>query len=370
MTHPSESIAALPVPVSRATSRHDVRAWVALVLWAVVPMLALFGLYRLDGLVDRNVVRVFATLTGFVLVALVARRTSILQARALDAREHAKGSPLRRRATLAAPRRWALWLATCSVALAAGYVVLARDAHHSSNLLPTSPLDIAVLLVGAAIVTPYLLDLASGAITRRVPFSTRGPSRGFVPEPNVVGGLARMSPMLLFFVVLALMEYAATWILGIHHLLKLLGGFGFVAMTAAGVLAAPTIIISVSDDIEPVWRSRWYRKQLDAADRLRRALGFVRRLLRTVQVTSAGLLLGAPSALTSRQIGVLSLAFVFTVLTAHALTRILWVWAPKDPQAAPITVDVLKQHEQAMLRTAAVALTAGSIMSLAAILLA
>jgi hypothetical protein len=357
--------------VRRAASRRW--TWSALAIWGAIPPLAGLGLYRLEPLYGSTADafgRALAALVVFALTALAARRISVLQSHDLNLRERAHGGPLRQRAALAAPRRWALWLATISMALAAAYVLLATDADHTSELFSMNPLDLAVLMIGAAIVMPYISDLGAGAITRRSPFATRSPVRSFVQEPNVMGAITRMSPTLLLFIVLAGGEYVATWVVGVREPLKLLGGLGFVAMTAAGVLASPTILASYSSDLEPRWRSRWYPVQLRAADRVRRAVLMVRATLRALQVVSLGLFLGAPSAFTDEQVGGLSLTYLLTALTAHGLTRILWVWSPSEAGSPPIETGVLKEYEQPMLKAAAVALAAGSVASLTAILLA
>jgi hypothetical protein len=310
------------------------------------------------------------TLTAFAASALAARRISVLQARELDLREQAHGGPLRRRSTLAAPRRWTLWLATTSVSLGAGYLLLVHDANHSSALFPTHPVDVLVCIGGLLIIGPYLCDLATGAITRRSPLATHGPRRAYEPEPNVMGALARMSPTLLFFIMLMLIECVATWLVSVEQPVKLLGGLGFVAMTTAGVLAAPTVIAAFSDEVEPAWRSRWYSAQLRAAARIRDVLRYLRLVFRAIQVVALGLVLGASAALSSDQGGALSLAFVLSILAGHGLTRMLWLWAPVEPDSEPIGAEALQQHERTMLRAAAIALAAGSVMSLAAILLA
>jgi hypothetical protein len=346
------------------------RTWIGLVIWGLVPYAAVLVLYRADFVLDRigAAARGLAALAAFALIARTARQISVLQARDLDARERVRGGPLRRRATLAAPRRWALWLTTNAVAVGAGYLTLATDADHTSDLISVGPLDVAVLLVGAAIIAPYLFDLAAGVTTRREPFGSRGTTRTFVEEPNVMGAISRMSPTLVFFITLAAAEWLATWLAGVHDARKLVGGLGFVAMTAAGVLTAPTIITSFGD-FESRWRSDWYVLQLRIAEYLRRATLATRALLRVLQVVTLGGVTGAPSTLSSKQVGALSLTFVLAVLTAHGLTRILWLWAPTCPDTEPIGATALKEHEQSMLRVAAIALAFGSVASLAAILI-
>jgi hypothetical protein len=172
---------------------------------------------------------------------------------------------------------------------------------------------------------------------------------------------------LVFFIALAAAEWLVTWLAGVHDARKLVGGLGFFAMTAAGVLAAPTIVTSFGD-LEPRWRSDWYPLQLRVAEQLRRATHAARAMVRVLQIAALGLVAGAPSALSSKQVGALSVTFVLAVLTAHGLTRILWLWAPIGTDTEPIGVDALEEHEQSMLRVAAVALAVGSVASLVAIL--
>lgn len=350
-------------------------------LWAMLSLLVvgacgvLTGMRRLDGTAGAPWVRAGVLLGALVCLAAIAAGVSRVLVRIADVAE-AKSRLLLRKDAIGPCRRWAIWITTAAAACVVSYLL---NEHRPAmptfaDLLPARAIDIAILACGIGLVTPYVRDVAAGVPTRGWPWSSPArPQRLVREDDDVMGAIGRMSPPLLIAIGLALLMLVATCGVGAYRPAKLLGGFGVLGLFAAGLFAAPTLLRAQGEAIGAVWIKRWYPAQWRFMLALRPAVSRAHQTVVASQVLLLGIALGMTASGSDRTLlasARLVLAALIAAICGFVLARVLWVWAVCPTEEGPICTDVLLSRERDLTRLAGWALAAGSVCSLAAVLLA
>jgi hypothetical protein len=328
----------------------------------------------LDGRPIAPWVRAGIILAVLGAVAAIARKASAMLTDSADAREARLGGPLTRSVAIGPPRRWALWLATVALASVIAYLLNEHRPLPPSlaDLPPARALD-AVALLGLGLLAPFIADLARGGPTRRVPWAAPNRRhRATRPDDDVFGAVMRLSPALLGALLMAVTIYAVTFAVALHEPAKLLGGFGVLGLFVAALLAEPDLLRAPDELMREAWRSRWYHRQLTAARRLRRALVLLHRFAIPIQVIGLAVGIGAiatgsPPAVNDGS--AIAAGTLVTAIVTATVTRVLWYWAATQ-RNDPIDTRILAGHEAPLKTIAGIALVAGSLCSLLAILIA
>jgi hypothetical protein len=364
-------------PHGRGWYAHDrTRHFFARLLWSFTSLVVVCasgvgtGLRWLDRSAAAPWARSGILLVGLILLATLARAVSTSLATRVELDEARTGPPLRKNA-IGPSRRWAIWISSASIACMTSYLL---NEHRPARLglVPARALDVLVVAAGSTLLTPYILDVYRGRRPRRWPLSPPKHVHYQVREDDdVVGAISRMSPPLLFAMFLAFFMFIAIYIVGIHDPSKLLGGLGVLGLFCAGLLAAPTLLHAQAEEIEPVWRARWYDKQRDAVAGLRPAIVTTHRIVIATQVALTG---GALGVITSGSGWVSTFTKMVTIalvlgLAGFVFARTLWLWAPDHSDEGPICTDVLIPRTEKLTRLAGWALACGSLCSLAAVLI-